>query len=204
MYVLPTKGLQVLGGGSTCPRGEEPPVSPSDHRLQAAHLLFPDSLFLRDSWAPGVPGDHLTLWVGGGRRREGHKSQGLSLRTLGGGKGTLTARHTSSGQPSETRPWQCRWRGLSHCPPGPPRLTQVGLDPRKVLRPAHVLEGDTGLGIEGVHLRWAARVQVLGPGRPGEAAWGRAVSSEQSMPATPADPRLTKQRCVAWSPAARD
>lgn len=58
-----------------------------------------------------------------------------------------------------------------HTPPpqGSPQLTQVGLDLRKVFRPAHVLEGSVGSGIEDVHLRWAACLQVLGPGCPGEA-----------------------------------
>lgn len=67
-------------------------------------------------------------------------------------------------------------------------LTQEWLDPRKVFRPTHVLESDAGLGIEYIHLRWVAGVQVLGPSCPGEVGWGQAVSSENDTPTIPIDP----------------
>lgn len=68
-------------------------------------------------------------------------------------------------------------------------LTQEWLDPRKVFRPAHILEGDAGLGIEYIHLQWVAGIQVLGPNCPGEVGWSQAVNSENSTPTTSTDPQ---------------
>lgn len=43
--------------------------------------------------------------------------------------------------------------------------------------------------VEDNHLWGPTRIQVLGCGHPGEAAWGRAVSSEHSTPTTPDRPQ---------------
>lgn len=113
------------------------------------------------------------------------------------GRGTLTTSHTSSSLAREelTAPV---WGALAITPPlgGPPWLTQVGLDPLKVCRPAYVLEGISGLGIENVHVHRAACTQVLGPGRPREEAGARTVSPEQSAPTTPGRPRDSPDNAV--------
>ena len=81
-------------------------------------------------------------------------------------------------------------------------LTQEGLDSLKVRGPARVPESDVGLAIENVHLRWVARIQVLGPDLPGEAVWRWEGSLH--TPPTGQTPGLTKEHLLAQSPAAQD
>lgn len=125
----------------------------------------------------GNPGDHLTLWVGG----EVWVAEGVPEwdSELIGCQPTHTCKGRGCVEPLSWRQQLLggvRARSHHPAPRCSPWLTQVGLDPQKVFRPAQVLEGSAGLGVEDVHLRWVACIQVLGPGHPGRPAWGQAVS----------------------------
>lgn len=153
-----------------------PQSYPLPRRLQEAVLLPQDSLFLRSSWAPGSPGAHLTLRergeAGGGRGSIWAGSELTGSPPTHTHKGAGHSDHQSHQQwPSEVGTGgPCVGSLGHHRPLGVPWLTQVGLHLLEVFRPAHVLEGKAGLAIEYVHLGRAARIQIRGPGGPGEAA----------------------------------